>query len=151
MRGLPAVIRTYAASGKPLLGICLGMQMLLDERGVRHHARSGTDSRQGRSCSEPKRLMVTPRKFLHIGWSALYPASDSWSGTLLDDSGRLRGLFVHSFMAQTRCYAPRGGTCMAGTASRQLSVPGNVFSVSVPSGKKRGSRFGHPARICACK
>jgi imidazole glycerol-phosphate synthase subunit HisH len=29
--GLDGVVREFAASGKPVLGICLGMQLLLDE------------------------------------------------------------------------------------------------------------------------
>lgn len=85
-RGLDQVIRTYADSRRPLLGICLGMQMLAsvseefgEHQGLgiipgRVTAISGVNS-QGKLHKVP-----------HVGWADLHSKlpGTSWKGTILD-------------------------------------------------------------------
>ena len=101
-QGLDAVVREVAAQGTPLLGICLGMQMLLDES-EEFITTSGLGLISGRVVPLPA---VTadgrPKKIPHIGWSALVlPHSyESWNGTLLQEVKQGESVyFVHSFMA----------------------------------------------------
>lgn len=101
-RGLDAVVREVAACGVPLLGICLGMQMLFDksdEFGVT----AGLGIIPGQVIPIPStttdgRLQKIP----HIGWNALRfpPRRDDWEGTLLQEVRLGEAVyFVHSFMA----------------------------------------------------
>lgn len=101
-RRLIKAIKDYAAGGRPLLGICLGMQLLFDvseEFGVH----------EGLGLIPGKVIAISkadsdghPHKVPHIGWSPLgMPVScHSWDGTIL---GRVAPgsavYFVHSFTA----------------------------------------------------
>lgn len=137
VRGLPAVIRAYAASGKPLLGICLGMQMLLDES-EEFGVTQGLGLIPGRVVPVPAQTTAgDSQKIPHIGWSALYPASDSWSGTLLDEIQAGSAVyFVHSFMAQTRDSTHRLADCVYG---------GHRIPAVIGSGNVFGCQF-HPEK-----
>jgi len=105
MEGLRALdlvepLRDYAASGRPLLGICLGMQLLMDvshEFGV--HEGLGLI---GGSVRPVERIAVdgSPLKTPHIGWSQLSkPAGcTSWRGSLLENlDENSHAYFVHSY------------------------------------------------------
>jgi glutamine amidotransferase len=115
--GLVAVIRELAQRKTPLLGICLGMQLLLeesDEFGVT----VGLGLIPGRVIAVPDRMLSgTPQKIPHIGWSALQPsnAAVGWQQTLLDDN-RLgdAAYFVHSFMAVPANTSHRIADCLYG-------------------------------------
>ena len=99
---LPPVIREVAARGTPLLGICLGMQLLLEES-----EEFGTTNGLGLI---PGKVRVIPGvasdgqplKIPHIGWNGLHPTGDvDWRNTLLSDIHPHEAVyFVHSFMAQ---------------------------------------------------
>ena len=104
--GLWDAIQEFVGSGKPLLGICLGMQMLMDES-EEHGRHQGLGLIGGRVVAIPKgdgdRVV---RKIPHIGWSALRlpselpQGSDGWAGSCF--SATRPGdffYFVHSFMA----------------------------------------------------
>jgi imidazole glycerol-phosphate synthase subunit HisH len=98
-RGMIEPLRRYAASGRPLLGICLGMQMLatVSEEFGEHE---GLGLVPGRIC--PVRstdLEGRPLKIPHIGWSALSPARDgAWHGTPLAGTPVGAAVYlVHSF------------------------------------------------------
>jgi len=101
--GLDALVKDVAAAGTPLLGICLGMQMLLDES-AEHGVTAGLGLIPGRVVQIPGAGPDgVPHKIPHIGWSALQPgpARADWDGTVL--AGVTPGeavYFVHSFMAQ---------------------------------------------------
>ena len=68
--GLDKVVKEEAAKGKPIMGICLGMQLLLD-KGFEYGEHEGLGLIKGeiRPISDviPKGLKVP-----HIGWNALY-------------------------------------------------------------------------------
>jgi len=100
--GLVAVIQELASQQTPLLGICLGMQLLLDES-EEFGVTAGLGLIPGRVIPVPSQTQLGEmQKIPHIGWSALYLSSStpSWEGSLLQDN--LFGeaaYFVHSFMA----------------------------------------------------
>lgn len=101
-QGLDVVVREVAAQGTPLLGICLGMQMLLDES-EEFVTTAGLGLISGRVVPVP--AMATdghPQKIPHIGWNALVlPVGRvGWDGTLLQEVNPGAAVyFVHSFMA----------------------------------------------------
>lgn len=92
-RGLVEPLRAFAASGRPLLGICLGLQLLFDESEEfgRHQ---GLGIIPGRCVPFPR---GEGRKVPHVGWTPIAPEAP-WKGTLLDGLGpRPELYFVHSF------------------------------------------------------
>jgi len=103
-RDLDQALISVAKKGKPLLGICLGMQMLFDvstENG-RH---SGLGLIGGKVVAIPKGNEEggeKKRKVPHIGWNELnYPLHiNTWEGSCLDVIERSTFFyFVHSYMA----------------------------------------------------
>jgi glutamine amidotransferase len=94
MRGLGAVgggaaIRARLASERPVLGICVGMQVLFAD-GVEHGVRTaGLGELRGRV--EALRAPILP----HMGWNTVSPPSDSVLFAGLPAGTRF--YFVHSF------------------------------------------------------
>ncbi|RTL56011.1 MAG: imidazole glycerol phosphate synthase subunit HisH [Rhodocyclaceae bacterium] len=98
-RGLVEPIRAACASGKPVLGICLGMQMLFTESDE-HHLTPGLGVIAGRVEAIPNDAGNGHwRKTPHIGWSELItPSGINWQGTIFTDLiERPAAYFVHSF------------------------------------------------------
>ena len=100
-RGLIEPILAFAGSGRPLLGICLGMQLLFDES-EEFGLYSGLGLIEGRVIrlhdQDPTGRHV---KVPHIGWNELHQPkhSEHWGSTPLD--GLEEGdavYFVHSFV-----------------------------------------------------
>lgn len=104
-RNLVEPLRRYAASGRPFLGICLGMQLMFEvsEEFGRHE---GLGLIAGEVKAVPdKRQDGKSHKIPHIGWAPLArpPQAVSWDNTVLD--GVTPGdsvYFVHSFTAVPR-------------------------------------------------
>ena len=92
-RGLVEVIKKAAKSGKPFLGICLGMQLLFTESeespGV-----LGLDIFKGRIVRIPDRGLKIP----HIGWNDIKLKKDSKILGNLGDEPFV--YFVHSYYLQ---------------------------------------------------
>lgn len=98
-RKLDAPMRAYAASGRPLLGICVGMQMLFDSSDE-FGASPGLGLIAGAVRAIPVKGPTGEHKVPHVGWSGLYPAGEQWTDGLL--GGVEPGdqvYFVHSFTA----------------------------------------------------
>lgn len=135
---IPA-IHEFVSRERPFLGICLGMQMLLessDEFG--EHAGLGLI---------PGRVVAIPNKGIdhsshcipHIGWNALVMSErrPSWSGTLLD--GTKNGeyvYFVHSFTAIPKDERHRLADC---------HYNGLVISAAISRDNVAGCQF-HPEK-----
>lgn len=70
-RRIDGAIREFAASGRPLLGICVGMQILF-ERGTEFGEHEGLGLLSG-TILEISRVKAggTVRKIPHIGWASL--------------------------------------------------------------------------------
>jgi glutamine amidotransferase len=116
-RKLVPAIKELAKRGTPLLGICLGMQLLLDESEEFGLTR-GLGLIPG--CVMPVPTRTTDgemQKIPHIGWTGLQYAemSKDWQGTLLQDNTPGEAVyFVHSFMAVPADAADRVADCLYG-------------------------------------
>ena len=94
--GLDRVIKDECAKGKPLLGICLGMQLLL-ERSFEYGEHEGLGLLSG-SILPFSEHIDAGYKIPHIGWNKLHlsrPESPLWKYIKEDDYV----YFVHSFFA----------------------------------------------------
>lgn len=102
-RGLIQPIRDFAATGRPFLGICVGMQVLLDE-GTEFGTHQGLGLIPGRVCRIPDiDSEGGAQKVPFVGWNRLlHPATrPDWSGTILDglEDGAAWVYFTHSYAA----------------------------------------------------
>ncbi|WP_190132371.1 imidazole glycerol phosphate synthase subunit HisH [Streptomyces mashuensis] len=94
MRGLRAargdwIVGRRLAGGRPVMGICVGMQILF-ERGIEHGEETeGLDEWPG--TVEPLKAPVVP----HMGWNTVEPAEGSRLFAGLDAGTRY--YFVHSY------------------------------------------------------
>ena len=122
-RGLGDLVRERAAAGVPLLGVCVGMQLLFDaseERGehaglgllpgrvVRFDGRGGPDGRGGE-----RRLKVP-----HMGWNRLRRRAEH---PVLGDGPLPHVYFVHSYHAR-----PALAADVLATAEYGVEVPAVV-------------------------
>ena len=142
--GLIPVIREEAEK-KPLLGICLGMQMLF-ERGFEFRERAGL----GLIPGQVRKLKEVPGyKIPHMGWNSLDIVSPSPV-----TEGVVQGsyvYFVHSYMAETEpeYLCAVSGYCEPVTA---LVCRGNIYGAqfhpekSGDTGLRMLENFGRLAR-----
>ncbi len=137
-RGLVDVIRGLAARGTPLLGICLGMQLLLDES-EEFGITSGLGIIPGRVVAIPAITMEgRSQKIPHIGWNELRPSENAhWEGSVLQ--GIRPGetaYFAHSFQANPNACADRVAECIYG---------GHRIPAVIRYGQVSGCQF-HPEK-----
>jgi len=136
---LVEVIRELANKKIPLLGICLGMQLLLEES-----EEFGLTAGLGLI---PGRVMPIPiqtesgeiQKIPHIGWSSLQLSDglNGWNGTLLQDNQPGESAyFVHSFMVAPTDPHHRIADCKYG---------GHSIAAVIGSGYVTGCQF-HPEK-----
>jgi glutamine amidotransferase len=92
-RGLAEPIRAGVAGGTPLLGICLGMQLLFDSS-AEHGGASGLGLLRG----TVQRLDAPGLKLPHIGWAHLHREADSPLTAEIDEGEPF--YFVHSYAAR---------------------------------------------------
>ncbi|MCG3775700.1 MAG: Imidazole glycerol phosphate synthase subunit HisH [Nitrospira sp.] len=100
--GMAVALRNYAQQGRPLLGICLGMQLLASV-GLENGRTLGLGLIQGEACPLPELTNEgAPIRIPHIGWSRVETvqgsAANGWSG-MRSTSADL--YFAHSFMVRT--------------------------------------------------
>jgi glutamine amidotransferase len=135
-RGFDDLVRRFALTGRPFLGICVGMQMMFeasDEMG--EHA--GLCLLAGRVRAIPATGSDgQPHRVPHIGWRPLRPARD-WGGSILAEvrPGE-RAYFVHSFSADPADSA-------VGLAD--VDYDGRSVCAAVQSANLTGCQF-HPER-----
>jgi glutamine amidotransferase len=94
-RQLAAPIRDRAAAGVPVLGICLGMQLLF-ESSSEHGGAPGLGLLPG----AVEALVAPGRKLPHIGWAHLHREADSPLLAGIDEGEPF--YFVHSYAARPR-------------------------------------------------
>ena len=96
-------ILEYAKSNKPLLGICLGMQILLTvshEFGV-HKGLGLIEGKVIKISNEKNKEIKIP----HMGWNEIYPNNNKkeWKNKILKNSSIGKSFyFVHSFVCITK-------------------------------------------------
>lgn len=141
-RGLVPALRAYAAAGRPLLGICLGMQMLL-EGSEEFGEHEGLGIIPGKVVSVPPTgLDGRPHKIPHIGWNALQPSASraTWAGTALRGiSPGACAYFVHSYMAAPTHASDRLADCL---------YDGRIVSAAIARDGVIGCQF-HPEKSAA--
>ena len=94
--GLDAFVRTQAAEGKPLMGICLGMQLLFEKSyEYGEHEGLGLGLLKGAVVPMAGKLPET-LKIPHMGWNAL----QTRPGSLLEAMDGQFVYFVHSYYAE---------------------------------------------------
>lgn len=115
--GMVEVIRELSDRKTPLLGICLGMQLLLEESDE-FGTTEGLGLIPGRVIAVPDlTLSGGVQKIPHIGWSALQPSNGNadWQNTLLKDNHQGdAAYFVHGFMANPQKASHRIADCLYG-------------------------------------
>ncbi len=117
-RNLISVINKIANQRIPILGICLGMQLLLDES-EEFGLTSGLGLIPGKVIpilpnTSKKRELTIP----HIGWSALHINKSNYNlSDYINDGDEV--YFVHSFMASTKYDKDTVAYCRYGG----LSIP----------------------------
>ena len=118
--GLDRFVREQAASGKPLMGICLGMQMLF-EKSFEYGENEGLGLLKGQVVSMTGK--IDPElKIPHMGWNMLKVKQ----GRLLEDVDGQYVYFVHSFYAEG-CEASLAAVTEYGIPITAAVEQGNIF------------------------
>lgn len=137
--GLDQALLAFADTGRPLLGICLGMQLMFEwsEEFGHHH---GLGLFPGHVAAIPATAADgRPHKVPHIGWNELVPPSapDGWAGTILGDIAPGASVyFVHSFRGIPRDGSDRLADCI---------YNGQRITAAVHRGSIWGCQF-HPEK-----
>jgi glutamine amidotransferase len=118
--GLDDLLRERAASGVPLLGICLGMQLLF-ETSTEHRGAVGLGVLPG----EVTYLDTRGRRLPHIGWNLVTMTRPA---RLTDGLGDAAAFYhVHSLACRPADEADVAGTASYGETFASIVERGNVF------------------------
>lgn len=120
--GLDKIVKELAAEGKPLLGICLGMQMLFD-KSMEYGEHEGLGLVPG-SVEPIKPVIPADYKVPHIGWNGLHFHNESPIFKYLNEGDCV--YFVHSYAA-ANCEAYTTATTEYGAELTAAVQNGNVF------------------------
>ncbi len=124
-RGLEGAVRDFVASGRPFLGICVGMQLLF-ERSTEHGGAKGF----GFFAGVIERLRGAPH-IPHIGWNRLEPvATHPFTRGLGENE---YAYFLHSYRAEV------------GAQTLVAATHGERFSAVVARANVMGTQF-HPEK-----
>lgn len=98
IRNLIKPVKKFALTGRPILGICLGAQLLLD-KGYEFGIFSGLGIIPGKVIKFPK---LKKEHVPHIGWNEIFPLKNNgWKKTILDSIKTSPDVyFVHSYVLQ---------------------------------------------------
>lgn len=136
---LNSVIKDFVQTGRPLLAICLGMELLFDES-TEFSLTSGLALISGRVVPVPS---LSPQgeklKIPHIGWAELETTKthQNWDKTVLSDVKPFESAyFVHSYMA-----VPKYEENLVST----VSYGGNNLAAVVQKDNITGCQF-HPEK-----
>ena len=139
--GLIEPILRYAATGRPFLGICLGMQMMM-EVGEEFGEHKGLGLIAGKVTRIPDTTVQgEPLRVPQVGWNCLHiPAdqgSDWWRGTILEGTRAMNAVyFVHSFAS-----IPVDASCRLA----ECSYGGHEIVAAIRKNKMYGCQF-HPEK-----
>lgn len=119
-RGLWEPLREWGRAGRPLLGICLGAQLLLESS--EEGPAEGLGLLPGTCRRFPPPQQGGPRSVPHIGWNSVE----------LRSGGQLEGYFVHGYWLD-----PSDETVVAGTTE----LDGFTFPSLLRSGALTATQF----------
>ncbi len=128
--GLDRLVKQAADDGKPLLGICLGMQLLF-EKSYEYGEHEGLGILKG-SIVPFAEVLNKSYKIPHIGWNALHLEKNTPIFRYIEDGDYV--YFVHSY------YAPE--TVASKAASTEYGIR---FCAAVAEGNVYGCQF-HPEK-----
>ncbi len=128
--GLDKVVKKYALSGKPLLGICLGMQLLF-EKGLEFGEHDGLGLIPGKVVAINP--LVQGNKVPQIGWNSLI-FTETKSGIYKNTNNGEFVYFVHSYHAE----------CPIEYITAQTEY-GALLTASVQNGNVMGTQY-HPEK-----
>ena len=133
--GLDVLLREAVKRGQPLLGICLGCQIMLEHSEESDTATLGIFKGKTRRFAEDLTDETGERiRIPHMGWNTLHAMRPS---PLLDGVGNgASAYFVHGYAAPV------------GTATVAACDHGGLFTAMVQQGKRCGAQF-HPERSAA--
>ena len=120
--GLDAVVKELAAKGKPLLGICRGMQLLFDES-YEYGCHKGLGLIPG-GVKPIADVIPKELKIPHIGWNALHFQKDCPIFREIKEGDCV--YFVHSFYA-TSCEDFTVATAEYGAALTAAVAKDNIY------------------------
>jgi glutamine amidotransferase len=135
VRGLIDAVKRSAAAGKPVLGICLGAQLLLTT-GHEFGTFDGLDLIPGDVVPFPP--LADGCKTPHMGWNELIvPSGTAWRGMILDGlPPKPQAYFVHSFV-----FRPVDPSSIVAVTE----YGGCIFPSVIRSGRVYGCQF-HPEK-----
>lgn len=96
-RGLDEGLKEFAKLGRPLLGVCLGMQLLF-QKSYEFGEHEGLGLLPGEVVPFNRELLEEGQKIPHIGWNRLFQRGES---PLLKGVGNPYLYFVHSYHIST--------------------------------------------------
>lgn len=145
--GLLEVIQQSIQAGKPFLGICLGLQLLLSESNEGEMVTEGLGLFPGKVARLPDNLKVP-----HMGWNQLYFPKESALFKGISEGSFV--YFVHSYYVQ-----PDNQESIIATTPYGLDVPAalakdNVYAVQFHPEKSRDTglqilkNFGEMMKKC---
>lgn len=120
--GMEQAVRNEAAKGKPLMGICLGMQLLFD-KSYEYGEHKGLGLIKG-VVKDLKEDIPSELKVPHIGWNSLSFRKDTPLFKYINDGDFV--YFVHSFYA-SECEESILAACEYGTEVTAAVCEGNVY------------------------
>lgn len=132
---LVSIIREYCKLNKPILGICLGMQMLMEES-----EEFGLNKGLGLIKGTVKKFSFNSNqkvKLPHISWSKINISKTEWQNTILEGvDSKSSFYFVHSYIVH-----PKNSNNILSTTE----YSGLEFCSSIKKGNIYGCQF-HPEK-----
>ena len=138
--GLDAFVKEQAALGKPLMGICLGMQLLF-EKSYEYGEHEGLGILKGQVGGMSGRLPAD-LKIPHMGWNALTLTKPA---RLLEEGSYV--YFVHSFYAEN-CEDSIAAVTDYGIPITAAVEKGNVFGCQFHPEKSGNVGLGILKKFC---
>ena len=139
--GMADFVRCQAAEGKPLLGICLGMQLLF-EKSYEYGEHEGLGLLKGQVVPMAGKIPAG-LKIPHMGWNAL-----EWKqGRLLEGVDGQYVYFVHSFYGEN-CEDSLSAVTEYGISLTAAVEKGNIFGCQFHPEKSGNVGLGILKRFC---
>lgn len=137
-RGLDTPIKDFCSTGRPFLGVCVGMQVMVarstelgEHRGL--GLLPGVVDRIPGTTVSGGRLRVP-----HIGWSELHATANTWAGTVLDGvaEDQTAFYFLHSYAVSP---------ASPGDVLAEVEYGGHRLTAAITRDNLTGVQF-HPER-----